>query len=84
LSRPDLNERFVNGKMFVTKECVRTSQIQHFGQEGLGEIPFQQPVPLLAEGRVIPHLVVRRQPHEPPEQKIIIQLRNEQPFAGIE
>jgi hypothetical protein len=33
---------------------------------------------------VIPHLVVRRQPHEPPEQKIIIQLRNEQPFAGIE
>jgi hypothetical protein len=70
--------------MSVTKERVRTSQIQYFGQEGLGDIPFQQPVPLLAEGRLIPHLVVRRPPHEPPEQKIMIQLRNEQPFTGIE
>ena len=81
VSRPGLDQRSVHGKMLVTEELVGTRQFNHFAQERLGDIPFQQSVPVLAEGRVVPHLIIHRQPYEPPKQEIVVQLLDQQPFT---
>jgi hypothetical protein len=54
---------------------------QDCGQEPAGDSAFQQPVPVLREGRMIPGRVVDPEPDEPAEQQIELQTLHQLPLG---
>src|SRR3989442_9321873 len=42
---------------------------------------FSSRSPILAEHRVVPHLLVHLHPHKPPQPQVVLQLFHQQPFA---
>jgi len=59
---------------------------QHLGKETVGDLAFEQSVPVLGEGGVMPDLVVHGEPDEPAEQQIVVQLLHQLPLTadGVE
>lgn len=55
---------------------------EHAGKELLGNVAFQQPVPILAEHRRHPHPIIHSQADEPAEQQVVIQLLHQHPLAS--
>ncbi len=47
-----------------------------------GHLRFQQPVPIFAEHRRVPHRVVQIQPHKPAEQYVVVHLLHQQTLAA--
>jgi hypothetical protein len=61
---------------------VRFRLRQHAPEELLRYLLVQQPVPVLAEYRVIPHRFIQLQPHKPPEQQVVVHLFHQHPLAA--
>ena len=61
------------------RTCGRFSTAGH---ELARDIAVEQPVPVLAEHRRIPHRIVRREPDEPAEQQIVVELLHQLPFRA--
>lgn len=79
---PSLDQRAVHRKMLVRGQPPIPG-LSHDGlEEPAGDVRFQQPVPVLGEGRVVPYRVVHRQAHEPAKQQVVVELLAQQPFAA--
>src|SRR5882672_10873057 len=69
-----------------TEKCSPESSLRTWGRfntltKELGrDIAVEQPIPVLAEDRRIPHLIIRREPDEPPEQQIVVELLHQLPL----
>jgi hypothetical protein len=79
---PGLDQRAVDREVLAGEQHVHLRQVQHAGEELGRDIAVQQPVPVLAEYGRIPHRIVRRQPHEPTEQQIVVELLHQLPFRA--
>jgi hypothetical protein len=56
--------------------------LQHPLEESIGNRFVQRPLAVLAEHRVIPHLLIHLHSHEPAEQQVIVQLLHQQALAS--
>src|SRR2546422_10602749 len=79
LARPRFDPRPVHREMLVRQ--IRLRLREHPLEKRLGDLLVQQPLPILAEHRVVPHLLVHLHPHKPPKQQVVLQLFHQQPFA---
>src|ERR1039457_516631 len=79
--RPRFQQRPIYREVLVTEQTVLAQLPHHAFEKRAGNVPCQQPVPVLAEHRRHPHLIVHVQPHKPPEQNVVIELLHQQPFA---
>src|SRR6202034_1024233 len=62
---PGLYQRSVHREMFIRHK--RSGSVQHPLEKCLGDLFIQQPLPILAVHRVIPHRLVHLHAHEPAE-----------------
>ncbi len=76
------NQRPVHREVLVRQQLLRPRLRDHLLEKRFGDFSFQQPLPVLGEHRHVPHLVVHAQPHEPPEQQVVVQLLHQQPLAA--
>ena len=67
--------------MFGGQEPLHPRLRQDCVQEPTGDSAFQQPVPVLREGRMIPGRVVDPEPDEPAEQQIELQPLHQLPLG---
>ena len=65
----------VCAQRFTMRATERLDQIY-------GDLAAEQPVPVLGEGRVIPHLVVHLEGDEPAQQQAIVDLLHQLPLAA--
>ena len=71
-----------------TEKCSLESSLRTCGRfstpvKELGrDIAVEQPVAVLAEHGRIPHRIVRRQPDEPAEQQVVVELLHQLPFRA--
>ena len=62
---PRLDERPIDGEVFIREKSLGLRLGQHFGKQHLRRILLNQPITILRERRVIPHPVVDRESDEP-------------------
>ena len=67
--------------MLVTQQGRTPRLLQHRRKKLLRHFARDQPLPVLGEHGHVPHLIVHLQPHEPPEQQVVVHLLHQQPLA---
>ena len=77
---PGLDQRAVDREVLTREELADFRQVQHANHELTGNIAVEQPIPVLAEHGRIPHRIVGREPDEPAEQQIIVELLHQLQF----
>src|SRR6266508_3011952 len=75
-------QRAVNREVLITEQFMPARLVQHAREELLGDVPAQQPFPILREGGRIPDAVVHVQADEPAKEHIVIQLFHQQPLTA--
>ena len=65
---PSLDQGAIDREVLAGEQLADLRQVQHADKELGRDIAVEQPIPVLAEDRRIPHLIIRREPDEPPEQ----------------
>ncbi len=68
--------------MLAGEQLADLRQVQHARKELGRDIAVEHPVPVFAEDRRIPHLIIRREPDEPTEQQIVVELFHQLPFRA--
>src|SRR6201988_4418289 len=79
---PRFDQRPIDREMLAGEQFSHLRQIEHAGKELGGDIPVEQPVPVLAKYRRIPDRLVRRKPDEPAEEQIEVELLHQLPFRA--
>jgi hypothetical protein len=79
---PGLDQRAVDREVFAGQQLAYLRQIENARKKLRRDIAVEQPVPVLAEHGRIPHRIVRRQPDEPAEQQIVVELFHQLPFRA--
>jgi hypothetical protein len=78
---PGLDQRPVDREVLRRQELAPLSLGQHPLEEGPGDIPAEQPLPVLGEHGRVPDPVINAEAHEPPEEEVVVQLLHELAFA---
>ena len=60
--------------MLIAQQACHPSLLDNGLEELARNVRLEQPIAVLAEGRVIPHRLIDRQPDEPSEQKVVLDL----------
>ena len=68
--------------MLIAQQACHTSLLYDRIEQCTGDIRLEQSIAVLAEGRVIPHRLIHRQPDEPSEQKVVLERLDQQPLAA--
>src|ERR1700752_1556163 len=79
---PRFDQCPIDREMLVGEQFSHLRQIEHGGKELGGDIPVEQPVPVLAKYRRIPDRLVRQKPDEPAEQQVVVELLHQLPFRA--
>ena len=79
---PCVKQRAVYREVIARQKPLHLRQRQQSGQEIVRHIGLEQPVPVLREYRCVPHVIVDRQPDEPAEQKIVVDLFHQLPLRA--
>ena len=74
LRRPGLNQRPIDAEVLIGNQPLRLRLGHHMGEELARDIPLEQPVTVLREGRTLPYRIIGRKPYEPPIQQVVIEL----------
>jgi hypothetical protein len=82
LRSPGFDQRSIHRKMLVRQERFHLRVVQKLGHELLEHVALLQPIPVLREGRRVPHGIVRGKPDEPAIQKIIVELLHQLPLRA--
>lgn len=64
---PGFDQCAVDAEMFLRNQVLAPRLLDHGQHEPAGDIDFDQAIPVLAEGRVVPHRVVQVHADEPTE-----------------
>ena len=83
---PRFEQRAIHREVVRGEELLLVRQRPHLLEERLGDVPREQPIPVLGEHRRIPDGIVRREAHKPAVQEIVVELLHELPLApdGVE
>ncbi len=81
-TRPRLQQRPIDREVFVRDQISRLGFVQHRLEEQRRHVGGQQPVPILAEHRRVPHRVIDVQADKPSEQQVVFQLLHQHPLAA--
>ena len=81
LAAPRLAEHSIDWKTLVARERTQTGQIQNLEKKLFGDIAGHEPDPVPTEDQMILHHIVHREPHELPEELIVLQLLRQELFA---
>jgi hypothetical protein len=79
---PGLDQGAVDTEVFVGQELRPAGLVHHLPEETPGDVGFQQAVPVLGEGGVIPDRVVHGQSDEPAEQQVVVDLLDQQTLGA--
>ena len=71
---PRLDQRAVHREVLVRQQRLHLRVVQKSGHERLEHIALLQPLPVLGERCRVPHRIVRRKPHEPSVEKIVVEM----------
>lgn len=77
-----LKKRAVAGEVLAGEEPAGLGLAAHMFKERLSHLGGEQPVPVLAEAGVIPHLLPEGQPHEPAKEQVVLDVLTETPLRG--
>ena len=80
LTGPGFDQCAVHREVFIGQKAL--SRRQHAREKQTRHILVQQPFPILAEHRMVPHRLIDLQAREPAEQQVIRQLLYQQPFTA--
>ena len=80
--RPCCDHRVVDAEMLIAQKAGHPCVLNDGLEQLTGDIRHEQPITVLAEGRVIPRRLIRRQPDEPAGQKVVLALIYRQPLAA--
>ncbi len=76
------DHRAVDAEMLIAQKARHPSLLNDGLEQLTGDVCLEQPIAVLAEGRVIPHRLIHRQPDEPAEQKVVLELLDQPPLAA--
>src|ERR1700752_4594995 len=71
---PRFDQRPIDREMLAGEQFSHLRQMEHAGKELGGDIPVEQPVPVLAKYRRIPDRLPRRKPAATPGQQGVVEL----------
>jgi hypothetical protein len=77
-----LNQSAVHAEMLAGQITLRIRRFNRLVEQLHDDVVLEQPVTVLAEGRVVPHHIVDRKPDEPAEQHVAGDLLRQHPFAS--
>src|SRR5271165_920192 len=79
---PGLDQGPINAEVLVAEQTrgvrLRNDRVEQVS----GDIGAEQPVAVLAEGRVIPDRLIDRQTHKPAKQQVVLELLDQHPLAA--
>jgi hypothetical protein len=81
VARPSLDQRAIDREVLGRPQRTHPGLLQHPGEEGLRDVPLQQPLSVLGEDGGVPDRGIHRQPHEPVEEQIVIELLDQCPLT---
>ncbi len=70
--------------MLIAQKTGHPSPLNNSLEQLARNVRLEQPIAVLAESRVIPHRLIDRQPDEPSEQHVLLELLDQQPSLRIE
>ena len=82
VARPGLDHRAVDTEMLVRDEALPFGQLKHAREELARHVGAQQPIPVDAEHRSIPHGVVHAETDEPADQQVVLELLHQQALTA--
>src|SRR5579862_5498859 len=71
--RPRLNQRAIHREVIARQQPLHLWLNQNRRQELRGDLPLQQPVTVLGEGRMVPYRIVNAETDKPAEQQVKLQ-----------
>src|SRR5436190_20922605 len=74
LARPGFDERTVHREVLAREKLFLLGLLQDLLEELPGDLLLKKPFPVLGERGGMPDLIVHSQPHEPPEEEIVVEL----------
>lgn len=80
--RAGLDQGAIHGEVLIGQEPRAAGLADHNIKEAAGHVMGQQPVPIRAEGAVVPPGLLQVHVQEPPEQDVIVQAFAEQPIRA--
>src|SRR5260370_20005077 len=81
-TRPSLDQGAVNREVLTGEQLADLRKVQQARKELGRDIAVEQPIPVLAEYRRIPHRIIRCEPDEPAEQQIVVELLHQLPLRA--
>jgi hypothetical protein len=82
MRRPRLNLRAIHAEVLVAQQSAEASLLNNHPEQFSSDVRFQQPIPVLAKGGVIPDRLIGRQAHKPAKQQVVLQLLDQQPLTA--
>jgi len=77
---PGFDQRAIHGEVFIRQ--IRLGSFQHPLEKDFGHFFVQEPLPVLAENRVMPHHFVHAHTDKPAKQQVVVQLLHQEPLAA--
>ena len=81
-ARPGLDQRAVDREVLAAQEVPNPRVAEHRRQEFGCDLALTQPLAVGRERGRVPHRSVDPEPHEPAEQKVVVQLFHQQPLRA--
>ena len=81
VARPGLEERPIDREVLVGEQALLLGLRADRLEEGLGDVPGEEPIPVLGEHGRVPDRLVQVEADEPTEQEIVVELLHELPLA---
>src|SRR5579871_329891 len=71
---PRLDQRAIDREVLAGKQLADLRQVQNRDKELVRDIAIEQPIPVFAECRRVPHRIIDRHADEPTEQQVVVDL----------
>jgi len=77
-----LDQCAIHAEVLLRQQIGGSGLLQHLSKELVCHLAFEQPIPVLGEGRVMPDPVVHGETHKPAKQQVVVDLFDQLPFAA--
>src|SRR5947209_19631952 len=81
-SGPGLEQRAIDGKMFVREQALGIRLLEHRVEKALRDLAHQQTLAILGEDGHVPDPIVEVEPDKPAKQEVVVELLHQQPLAA--
>ena len=82
LRRQRFDQHYIYNEVLVCEEALRRCLSAYFAEKPPPNVCFEQLRAAVRETRLVPNILIRAQPDEPPEQQVVVGLLERQLFAA--